>query len=159
MIFIFAFILISSCKKDKNSGNTHCDDLVNDMIPADDKGRIEVASAFTPNEDGINDLFRPRATNMQSISVKLYNSESKLVFHSDELNQGWHVTYQIEKFEKFYYRIEGVTLKGNKIAVCGEVYAFACMPSNMSIKNFSFEDMLTSVGFTGVSNENIQPCN
>lgn len=158
--FFIILIFVSGCKKNNDPVTIHCDNLINDVLPADDKGRIDVASAFTPNGDGLNDTFRPIASSIQSISVKVYDDDSKLVFNTQELNTGWYIPYQqINKFGKFYYRVEAVTLKGNKIGKCGEVYAFLCMPSNMSINNFSFEDQGTSLGFTGISMESIQSCN
>ncbi|PVD49432.1 hypothetical protein DC498_25035 [Terrimonas sp.] len=155
-ILLCGFFILN-CKKHNDEVAIHCNNLVNDILPEDDKALIEVASAFTPNRDGLNDSFRPYVFNIKSASIKVYDVKSNLLFQTDQLNREWYPDKGIDKYEKFYYRIEGITLKNNKIGKCGEVYALLCYPPGME-KNFSFEDMLQSTGFTGTTRENLTTC-
>jgi hypothetical protein len=139
--------------------HVHCDGLVNDVIPANDPGKVYVASAFSPNFDGMNDLFRPYASNIQSISVKVYDEQSNIVYQSTQLNAAWTLTPQFTQFQKYYYRVEAITINNHRIGICGELYALKCYPSGMNKSSFTFEDQITANGFTAVSNENLANCN
>ncbi|PHN06040.1 choice-of-anchor L domain-containing protein [Flavilitoribacter nigricans] len=59
------------------------------------KGRVQIPNAFTPNNDGINDVFRVYYnTPMITISqFTVYNRWGKTVFQSND-NQGWDGNYQ-----------------------------------------------------------------
>lgn len=59
------------------------------------QGKAQIPNTFTPNGDGINDIFRVYY-NTPSISVSqftVYNRWGKTVFQSND-NQGWDGTYQ-----------------------------------------------------------------
>jgi gliding motility-associated-like protein len=153
-------IVISACRKNSdNSVTIHCDNLMNEILPPGDNGKIAVASAFTPNGDGLNDVFRPITNDIQSISIKVYDNNSNLVFQTLQPNIPWAPNNQIARFEKFYFRIEAVTMMSKKIGLCGEVYALSCYPSNNSRVTLSFEDQYTGNGFTGITAEALPTCN
>lgn len=48
-------------------------------------------NAFTPNEDGVNDLFQPYQpyTNVEKIDMTIYNRWGRKVFHTEEPNINW----------------------------------------------------------------------
>jgi gliding motility-associated-like protein len=49
-----------------------------------------VPTAFTPNGDGINDVFRASLLgNMQSFDLSIYNRLGERVFHSKDPKTGW----------------------------------------------------------------------
>ena len=51
-------------------------------------------SAFTPNGDGINDVFRLVGLNPDiKLNLEIYNRGGNLVFTSDNLDQGWDGTF------------------------------------------------------------------
>jgi gliding motility-associated-like protein len=151
-------LLLAGCKKSgDNKVHVHCDDLVNEK-PANDPGQVFVANAFTPNGDGINDLFIPITFQISSIKVKVYNETSTLVFETSQLNTGWNPGLNVSN-QVFYYRVEAVTNSNAKIGLCGEVYPLSCIPKNKTKSNFNFQDQLTPFGFTGVTNETLTNCN
>lgn len=51
-------------------------------------------TAFSPNADGVNDVFRPLNNNLQSYTLSVYNRWGELVFRTDDFTQGWDGTYK-----------------------------------------------------------------
>lgn len=51
-------------------------------------------NAFTPNGDGQNDYFRPKAKGVVVYNLQIYNRWGELLFHSDSKDQGWDGTYK-----------------------------------------------------------------
>ena len=49
---------------------------------------IYIPSAFTPNGDGLNDLFRPETTGAIAIDMKIFDRWGRLVFHTND-SRGW----------------------------------------------------------------------
>lgn len=48
-----------------------------------------IPNAFSPNGDGINDRFRIEGIKYQKGSVSIYNRYGQLVYHTEELMEGW----------------------------------------------------------------------
>lgn len=157
----FAIILLwSGCSKSNDDDVTiHCDNLVNESIPAGDPGRVFVANAFTPNGDGINDHFKVFATGIASINIRVYDGNSNIIYQSSQTATGWNHGAFSANSRTYYYRVEAVTNNNTKIGLCGEVHALNCYPRNTPSNTFFFEDQLTPLGFTGVTSEPISACN
>ena len=151
-------LLFLSCSKEDEKVDIHCENLVNEPLPVGDPGMVFVANAFTPNNDGMNDLFRPMAIQINSISIKVFDKNSTLVFETNQIGAGW-TPGPITANQTYYYRVEAVTVNNTKIGMCGELSALICFPANVNKSNYKFEDQLTPLGFTGVTNENLATCN
>ncbi|MEP6684576.1 MAG: PKD domain-containing protein [Parafilimonas sp.] len=55
---------------------------------------VFIPTAFTPNEDGKNDVFRPIIAGMkQFLYFRVYNRWGQLLFSTSEANKGWDGTY------------------------------------------------------------------
>jgi hypothetical protein len=159
LILLFTPFLFAGCKKNNDKKPlTHCDNLINEIIPASDPGRVVVANAFTPNFDGINDEFMPIAYSISSIQVSVYNKNGLLVFETTQPDHPWAPTLS-NKNEIFYFRVEAVTNNNTKIGLCGEVNALICIPKDKTKADFYFQDQATPFGFTGVTAENLSDCN
>ncbi len=51
---------------------------------------VFIPSAFTPNNDGLNDIFRIPVTNGQHLlNFNIYNRFGELIFHSESVSEGW----------------------------------------------------------------------
>ena len=46
-------------------------------------------NAFSPNDDGINDTFKPKHNHINGFSITIYDSWGKLVYISTNINDGW----------------------------------------------------------------------
>lgn len=55
---------------------------------------IEIPNAFTPNGDGLNDVFSPVSQELVSYSVTLYNRWGERIYTSEEPQQGWDGSFR-----------------------------------------------------------------
>jgi gliding motility-associated-like protein len=57
--------------------------------------QISVPNAFTPNNDGLNDVFKPRfICSLNNYSCKIFNRWGQLIFESHNTDQGWNGYFQ-----------------------------------------------------------------
>lgn len=54
---------------------------------------IFIPNAFTPNNDGENDIFYVRANSITDVYLAIYNRWGQKVFETQDLNQGWDGTF------------------------------------------------------------------
>jgi gliding motility-associated-like protein len=65
---------------------------------------IIIPDAFTPNGDGLNDVFHPVVIGLvEFLDVSIYNRWGELVYYSQDLNSGWDGTYQGKEQELATY--------------------------------------------------------
>lgn len=62
-------------------------------IYEDCEGRIFVPNAFTPNADGLNDVFGVTASNLQSFQLQIFDRWGRIVYQSQDPNGGWDGTF------------------------------------------------------------------
>jgi gliding motility-associated-like protein len=85
---------------------------------------LYVPNAFTPNHDGINDVFRPIPIGMKSINYfRVYNRSGQLVFSTSVQNQGWDGTFQgkLQDADVYVWTVEGTDYEGKTIFQKGSV--------------------------------------
>ncbi|MEO5783390.1 MAG: gliding motility-associated C-terminal domain-containing protein, partial [Ginsengibacter sp.] len=85
---------------------------------------LYIPNAFTPNGDGLNDVFRPIALGIKQIHYfKIYNRWGQLMFSTTQQNQGWDGTFKSKPQDAgvFVWIVEGVDYLGNKITQKGTV--------------------------------------
>ena len=51
-------------------------------------------NAFTPDGDGINDIFYVKGVKIDQIEMYIYNNWGVLIFESKDINKGWDGTYK-----------------------------------------------------------------
>jgi gliding motility-associated-like protein len=71
--------------------DTHnCKDSIAALVAYDDCCKPFVPDAFTPNDDGLNDLFRVRFKgDMILLRLSVYDRFGTEVFHTNNIQQGW----------------------------------------------------------------------
>lgn len=77
---------------------------------------IYIPTAFTPNSDGRNDVFRIPLTNKNKlIRLAVYNRTGNLIFQTNNRLHGWDGTYKGETLDAgafiYYIEMEGITGK------------------------------------------------
>ncbi len=83
-------------------GCSDTDSVVINVINIGDA--IFIPSAFTPNGDGKNDVFKAeRAGKYDSFEMKIFNRWGELVFVSDDINTGWDGIINGDKLQEGIY--------------------------------------------------------
>jgi gliding motility-associated-like protein len=51
--------------------------------------KVYIPSAFTPNDDGLNDLFKVEGEDFEDFSISIYNRWGQLLYTSYDAQNGW----------------------------------------------------------------------
>jgi gliding motility-associated-like protein len=110
-----------------NDGGCASTDKVNISVICND-GNVFIPNTFSPNDDGMNDVFYVRGKGVNSVkSMKIFNRWGELVFeknqfNANDINAGWNGIYRNTKLtpDVYVYIVDVVcsnntvfTLKGN----------------------------------------------
>jgi len=156
---ILGSILLFSCNSTSDlPTHINCDGLITDTLGTGDNARIYMPTAFTPNNDGLNDISRPWAFNVMSIVFTIYDEGNNVVYTSTQLNLGGWNPPVTATSTKYYYKIQAVTMGNRRIGLCGDLNKLSCLPSGVLLNSFHFEDQLTLTGFSGPTNETLPNC-
>jgi gliding motility-associated-like protein len=82
-----------------------------------------IPNAFTPNGDGLNDIFIPNQQNLAVMEMKVFNRWGQLVFSSSDVNKGWDGKYNGVKEEMgtYVYQIRATFFDGTSAEKKGNV--------------------------------------
>gem|GEM_PF-3363850 len=72
--------------------NEWCADTISKKIVIKDISTVFVPSAFSPNEDDVNDFFVPTGIyiSIEKYEFSVYDKWGELIFYSNQPNQGWN---------------------------------------------------------------------
>jgi gliding motility-associated-like protein len=81
-----------------------------DLAIIQDNNYIFIPNTFTPNGDGINDLFNVTITNIKDYYIRIFNRWGQQLFESKSILNSWDGTYQGRKapFGVYYYVIDAI---------------------------------------------------
>ncbi len=80
-----------------------------------------IPSAFTPNEDNINEGWRVQGFNLREIDIRVYNRLGDLVFATTDIETVWNPGLSIGD-DVYNYRITAVTYDGKALREYGPIY-------------------------------------
>jgi gliding motility-associated-like protein len=86
-------------------------------ILVEEKYSLDVPKAFSPNNDGVNDVIYARGWGLkQLIAFRVYNRFGEQVFESTDFANGWDGKYRNKEqnIETYIYTVEALTF-GNKV--------------------------------------------
>jgi gliding motility-associated-like protein len=87
---------------------------------------VQLPSAFTPNGDGQNDIFRVRALGLADIEIfRVYNRWGEQMFSTSLINEGWDGTYKGQPVEQgvYSYYVQAICpLTGDILTFKGDVF-------------------------------------
>ncbi len=85
--------------------------------------KCDVPSAFSPNGDGENDILFVRGSGLHDVTFLVYDRFGKLVFETDNLENGWDGTFNGSKQPKEVYTfyLKGVCEDGGVIEKKGNI--------------------------------------
>ena len=88
LIGFFALVSLSclTAKATSSCIKTELNIMMSDTI---DTNSIIIPNIFSPNGDGLNDLFKPTG-NFSELNVKVYNRYGEMIYTSHQLNEGWN---------------------------------------------------------------------
>jgi gliding motility-associated-like protein len=72
------------------------DTLVRPLVVGEDFG-LYVPNAFTPNGDGLNDIFQPKGFGITQYELLIYDRWGELMFRTNDFNEGWNGARQKNK--------------------------------------------------------------
>ena len=81
-----------------------CGDTV--CVPVQVEPRVELPNMFSPNQDGINDLFMPRYTYVEWVEWAVYSRWGQKVFETSDPTLGWDGKFQGRDVSDGVYFIE-----------------------------------------------------
>ncbi len=69
---------------------------------------LEMPNAFTPNQDGVNDVFRPKAKAVVAFSMQIYNRQGNLLYTTNDHRKGWDGKFngEIQAISTYVYVIK-----------------------------------------------------
>ena len=76
-----------------------------------------IPNSFTPNGDGLNDIFKPKTlAELEEYSMLIFNRWGQLIFESNDINKGWDGKYKGKQVESgvYTYRIEATDRATNE---------------------------------------------
>jgi len=94
------------------------------FVKVEDKTQLDVPNAFSPNGDGINELFHIRVIGyFQLQDLKIFNRWGQQVFETRDLGKEWNGSYNGKPLPvgTYYWIIEGLDVKGEKIRQTGSI--------------------------------------
>ena len=124
ILVVSVLCVIGSCKKDKIADS--CENNTIQISPSNfnqDSALIFIPSAFTPNGDGLNDLFRPIVNGISMTSFKVCK-RNNVIFTADEQNPSWDGTDEDGDACKdgvYRYEIKGNNATDGDFEITGEV--------------------------------------
>lgn len=89
-----------------------------------DQAAFFLPTAFSPNGDGLNDIFRPLTIGYKAIRFfRVYNRFGEQIFYSENIKDGWDGTYNNKQADigTYYYYIGYIDRYGKEGAVKGDV--------------------------------------
>ena len=85
--------------------------------------RLFIPNAFSPNHDGINDVFMPVGIFIKDYNLQIYNRWGEKIFESSDINKGWNGVFKGEDcpLGVYYYQIRLTGANGKKTTKSGTV--------------------------------------
>lgn len=70
-------------------GAKGCNDTASYVFRISDSSSVELPNVFTPNDDGVNDFYRPITRGISSLNAWVYNRYGVIVCTWDKVRSGW----------------------------------------------------------------------
>ncbi len=67
-----------------------CKNEVTKVVSIQNEGDLYIPNAFTPNGDGMNDVFKAKGVGITKFEMQIYDRWGHLVFESNDIELGWN---------------------------------------------------------------------
>lgn len=96
-----------------------CRDSTLRYITVNSEGWLYIPTAFSPNNDGLNDIFQVVGQNITAFEMSIYNRWGQRIYYSRDVESGWDGRTQFGNdvvYNGMYlYKISAIDPKGNQI--------------------------------------------
>jgi gliding motility-associated-like protein len=84
---------------------------------------LEAPSAFTPNGDSNNDVFKFEEEHIESFDLKIFNRWGEMVFSTQDVHEGWdgRVKGHTQNIDTYTYLVKAETIHGYRFEKRGEL--------------------------------------
>lgn len=98
-----------------------CSNQVLYNIPIEDNFALFIPNGFTPNEDGLNDIFLPRAQDVTNYRLEIFSRNGELIFYTTNPEEGWDGKFKNEIVPEgvYLYKIHYARM-GNPDIMCNK---------------------------------------
>ncbi len=105
-----------------NSKYCHSQDTVTVIVDIN-CGDFFMPNAFSPNDDGLNDIINVHGRCIFTFNLQIYDRWGEKVFETSSLTDGWDGTYKGQKMNTgvFVYKVDGVDLLGEPFKMKGNI--------------------------------------
>ncbi len=103
------------------TNNYGCIDTVVKSIVIADDYRLFIPNAFTPNNDGTNDIFVPKGHGIKSYTLVIFNRWGEQIYLTNQLEKGWDGYYKgvLSKSDVYTWKINCVDVKNKSHELLG----------------------------------------
>jgi gliding motility-associated-like protein len=100
-----------------------CEDTVCEAIPIIINPLLDVVSAFSPNNDGVNDRAVVIGYGIEKMTFRIYNRWGEMVFESANQEQGWDGKYKgkNQPMDAYGYTLEALMFGGSRVQKSGSI--------------------------------------
>jgi gliding motility-associated-like protein len=80
--------------------------------------KLIIPNAFSPNRDGLNDLFRPLQIGLNNMQLNIYDTWGSLIYsESGDIISGWDgkINGELAENGNYYFTFSGKTIFGKVI--------------------------------------------
>ena len=110
-----------------SSTSNDCKDWMTKWVEVKNDFNVSIPNTFTPNYDGLNDIFIPVFTSygfdQRSYQLEIFDRWGSLLFTTTDYKKGWDGLYKLNSMKEdvYVYRIRFKTSDGNSIDKYGHV--------------------------------------
>jgi gliding motility-associated-like protein len=88
---------------------------VSNTVSVEKPLRLYAPNAFSPDGDGINDVFEIKGQGVEEMELEIYNRWGQMVYRSDNLALAWNGEYKGKEspLGTYVYQVKAVNVSGN----------------------------------------------
>jgi gliding motility-associated-like protein len=108
------------------TSNYGCKDSITVIIKIDEDFTLYVPNAFSPNGDGVNDVFYAKGEGVHNFQMWIFDRWGNQVFYSDNIYKGWDGSFmakgsEIVQQDVYVWKIEAKSSQGESHSLNGVV--------------------------------------